>query len=128
MLVEFSWKAPEHTLQAFVDPQARIAGDVVASEEAVVFYGSVLRGDEGRVFLWKRAVVLENCVAEAPKEFPVVVSNYAMISHGTIVHGAVVEEAAVEGIGAIVLDGARIGRGAVVAAGSVVPQVLQLSP
>ncbi len=82
----------------------------------------------GRFFLWKRAVVLENCVAEAPKGFPVVVSNYAMISRGAIVHGAVVEEAAVVGIGAIVLDGARIGRGAVVAAGSVVPRVLQLSP
>lgn len=94
---------------------------MVVSEEAVVFYGSVLRGDEEGVFLGRRAVVLENCVVEAPKGFPVVISDYAMVSHGAIVHGAVVEEAAVVGIGAIVLDGARVGRGAVVAAGSVVP-------
>ena len=128
LLVEFCGKRPTIHPTAFVDPQARIAGDVVVSEEAVIFYGSVVRGDEERVFIGRGAVVLENCVIEAPSGHPVSIGEYAMVSHGAIVHGAVVGAGALVGIGAIVLDGASIGEEAIVAAGSVVAPGASIPP
>jgi carbonic anhydrase/acetyltransferase-like protein (isoleucine patch superfamily) len=50
------------------------------------------------------------------------------VGHRATVHGCRVEDAALVGIGSIVLDGARVGEGAVVGAGAVVPPGATVEP
>ena len=47
---------------------------------------------------------------------------------GLTLHGCVVEDHCLIGIGAIVLNGAKIGKGSVVAAGAVVPERMDVPP
>jgi carbonic anhydrase/acetyltransferase-like protein (isoleucine patch superfamily) len=42
------------------------------------------------------------------------------IGHGAIIHGCTIESCSLIGMGAIILDNARVGQGAIVAAGAVV--------
>jgi len=51
-----------------------------------------------------------------------------VVGHSVTLHGCVVEDECLIGIGATLLNGARIGRGSVVAAGALVPEGMQVPP
>lgn len=106
---------------AYIDPMARILGEVTLGREVVVLFGAVVRGDDEKVIIGERSVVLENAIIEAPRNHPVSIGENVIVSHGAIIHGAVVESDSLIGIGAKVLDGAHVERGSIVAAGALVP-------
>ena len=54
--------------------------------------------------------------------YPVIVGDYVTIGHNATVHGCVIEDACLIGIGAAILNNAKIGEGSIVAAGAVVPE------
>ncbi|MEM2491552.1 MAG: gamma carbonic anhydrase family protein, partial [Candidatus Bathyarchaeia archaeon] len=120
-LIPFKGKAPRPHESSYVDPAARVIGDVEISEGASVWPGAVIRGDDSQILIGRMAVVLENCIVEAPSGLPVRVGERALISHGAILHGCLIGDGALVGIGAIVLDGAKVGDRAIVAAGALVP-------
>ena len=119
-IVSVGDKQPELAPSAFVDPLARVAGQVILGDGASVWAGAVVRGDDDRVEIAAGSAVLENCVVEAPPGRPVTVGPRAIISHGAIVHGATIGAGCLIGIGAIVLDGAEVGEATIIGAGSVV--------
>lgn len=127
MIIPFRDKRPFIHESAFVDPGARIAGDVTLLEDSAVYFGSVIRGDDDSVVIGPETGVLELCLIEAPSGHPVEVSR-ALVSHSAVIHGAKVMEDAVIGIGARVLDGAVVGEAAVVGAGSLVPPGKEVPP
>ncbi|MEM2882512.1 MAG: gamma carbonic anhydrase family protein [Candidatus Bathyarchaeia archaeon] len=120
-LIPFKGKAPRPHGSSYVDPAARVMGDVEILEGASVWPGAVIRGDDSQVLIGRMAAVLENCVVEAPSGLPVRVGERALISHGAILHGCSIGDGALVGVGAIVLDGAKVGDRAIVAAGALVP-------
>ena len=127
-IIEYDGKKPRVPQSAYIDPLARVFGDVTLGEEVVVLYGTIIRGDDDRVVVGDRSVILENSLVEAPKGHPVNIGREALISHGAIVHGATVGDRALIGIGAIVLDGAEIGEEAIVGAGALVPPGKRVPP
>lgn len=120
-IIEYPGRKPRVSDSAYIDPMARVMGDVYVGEDVVILFGSIVRGDDDSVYIGGKTAVLENSLIEAPKGYPVRIGESVLISHGAIVHGATVESGSLIGIGAIVLNGARVGREAVVAAGAVVP-------
>lgn len=127
-LVTYGDKQPRLSPTAFVDPLARVAGEVSLADGASVWAGAVVRGDDDRVEIGEGAAVLENCVVEAPTGRPVTVGSGAIISHGAIVHGASIGAGCLVGIGAIVLDGAQVGKGSIIGAGAVVAPGTEVPP
>jgi carbonic anhydrase/acetyltransferase-like protein (isoleucine patch superfamily) len=105
---------------AFIDPSARIIGDVAIAEGVSIWPMAVLRADSASITVGPRAAILDLSLLEAPLGHPVAIGAEAIISHGAIIHGATIEAAALVGIGAVVLDGAVVGRGSIVAAQSLV--------
>ncbi len=120
MIVPFQGRRPWIHESAFVDPGARVAGNVSILENSAIYFGSVVRGDDDFIVIGPQSAVLELCLIEAPSGHPVEIDK-ALVSHSAVVHGARVKEDAVVGIGAIVLEDAVVEEGAVVGAGSVVP-------
>jgi carbonic anhydrase/acetyltransferase-like protein (isoleucine patch superfamily) len=53
---------------------------------------------------------------------PVIVGDWVTIGHNATVHGCVIEDACLIGMGAVILNNARIGEGSIIAAGAVVPE------
>ncbi len=127
MIIPFGDRRPFIHETAFIDPGARIAGDVTILEDSAVYFGSIVRGDDDSVVIGPEAGILELCLVEAPAGHPVEVRR-ALISHSAVVHGAKVMDDAVVGIGARVLDGAVVGEGAVVGAGALVPPGKEVPP
>ena len=93
---------------------------------ASVWYGCVLRGDDGPIVVRERANVQDLSLLHSFPETTTEIGPGATVAHQCIVHGAVLEEEALVGNGAIVLDNARIGARSMVAAGSLVTPGTQI--
>ena len=104
-------------------PTAILTGEVLAGESCTFWFGSVVRGDVGRVTLGDRVNVQDGAVLHCTYErFDLTIGSDVSIGHRAIVHGCTVADEVLIGMGAIVMDGAIIETGTLVAAGAVVTQ------
>jgi carbonic anhydrase/acetyltransferase-like protein (isoleucine patch superfamily) len=120
-ITPFEGKSPQFDETVFIDPSARLIGDVRLGSETSVYPLALLRADSNPIIIGDHSVILDKVLIESPKDRPVIIEREALISHGVILHGCIVREGAVVGIGAIVLDGAEVGKNSVIGSGSVVP-------
>jgi carbonic anhydrase/acetyltransferase-like protein (isoleucine patch superfamily) len=112
-------KVPRVHPTAFIAPGAVVAGDVEIAEQASVWPGCVLRGDYGRIEIGPRSNVQDGTVIHATEHLPTLIGEDVVIGHGARLEGCVVEDAALIGMGAVVLHQVVVGSGAIVAAGAV---------
>jgi len=117
---EFEGKRPTVHPEAFVAPTATLIGDVTVEKDASIWYGAVLRADICAIVVREGANVQDNSVLHAAPGETLVVGPGATVGHGCVVHCAEVGERSLVGNGATLLDHARIGPRALVAAGAVV--------
>ncbi|WP_134324825.1 gamma carbonic anhydrase family protein [Cumulibacter soli] len=124
-MYEFEGKAPQIHATAFIAPTASLIGDVQVEEGASVWYGTVLRGDFGPIFIRRGANVQDNSTLHGGPD-GTEIGEGATVGHNCVVHGAHVGKEALIGNGSIVLDGAHIGDGTLIAAGSTVTPGTQI--
>lgn len=129
MIRAFGGVRPRVAASAYVDPSAQVVGDVEIGERSSVWCNATLRGDVHSIRIGEETNIQDNCVLHGERnQWPVVVGDRVTVGHGAILHGCVVEDECLIGIGAVILNGARIGRGSVVAAAALVPEGLQVPP
>jgi carbonic anhydrase/acetyltransferase-like protein (isoleucine patch superfamily) len=120
MIFEYEGKRPCIGQEVFIAPTAVIIGDVIIGDHSSVWYGAVLRGDEGQILIGAGSNVQDNAVVHTTPEYPTVIGEDVTIGHGAMLEGCRIEAGAVIGMGAVVLEGAIIAAQAMIAAGSVV--------
>lgn len=120
MIVEYAGKQPQIGANVFIAPTAVVIGDVEIGDGASIWFGVVLRGDEGRIVIGRGTNVQDNSVIHTTHDHPTILKENVTIGHGALLEGCTVEAGAVVGMGAIVLHQAVIGERAMVAAGGVV--------
>lgn len=114
---------PRIPQSAYVDQAAQVIGAVTLGERASVWPCTVLRGDVNKIVIGDDSNIQDNSVLHGELDrYPVIVGDRVTVGHMACLHGCVVEDDCLIGIGAIVLNGARIGKGSIVAAGSLVPR------
>jgi carbonic anhydrase/acetyltransferase-like protein (isoleucine patch superfamily) len=122
ILVELGGVAPVVGEDVWLAPTAVLVGDVHVGDRASIWFGAVLRGDSARIEIGAGASVQDNAVVHCAHELPTVVGRDVIVGHGALLEGCVVDDGAVVGMGAIVLQRARLGAGAVLAAGAVLSE------
>jgi carbonic anhydrase/acetyltransferase-like protein (isoleucine patch superfamily) len=127
-IIPYGGKTPRIHPSVFVAPTAVIIGDVEIGEESSIWFGAVLRGDdpEHGIRIGRRVSVQDNCVLHVSHRGPTIVDDEATIGHGAAFESVRVERAALIGMNSVLLHGAVIGAGALVAALSVVPEGMQV--
>lgn len=120
-ITPFNGKTPKFDHSVFIDPTARLIGEVILGAGVSIWPHALLRADSGPLVVGERSVFLDKVLVESPKGYPVTIEKKVLVSHGAILHGCTVREGAVIGIGAIVLERAEVGRHSIVGSGSLVP-------
>jgi len=113
---------------AFVARGAVVLGDVRLGRESSVWYNSVIRGDTEQVEVGDGSNIQDLSMLHADPGFPCLVGARVSVGHRAILHGCTVEDECLIGMGAILLNGVRVGRGSVIGAGAVVPEGMQIPP
>ncbi len=112
---------PQLHKTVFVAENAVIIGSVEIGKDSSVWYGCVLRGDVNYIKIGERTNIQDmTMIHVSRRDHPTIIDNEVTVGHNVTLHGCHVESNTLIGIGAIVLDGARIGRYSLVAAGSLV--------
>lgn len=106
----------------WIAPNAEVIGRVRLGEEASVWFGVVLRGDNEEIFVGPRSNVQDNSVVHTDPGFAVSIGAGCTIGHRAILHGCVIGDNSLIGMGATVLNGARIGRNCLVGANALVTE------
>jgi len=114
--------APVVPGSAWVAETATVIGRVELGEEASIWYGATLRGDNDRIAIGARSNVQESSVLHTDAGIQLVVGDDVTIGHQVMLHGCTIGDGSLIGIQAIVLNGARIGRHCLVGAGALVTE------
>ena len=120
MFIEFQGKQPKIAATAFVAPTAVLIGDVEIGEESSIWFGVVVRGDNGPIRIGARTSVQDNSVIHVSHNATTVIGDDCTIGHSVTMEDCVIEAGALIGSNAVVLNGATVGRRSLIAAGSVV--------
>jgi len=128
MIRTFRGIAPRIAASAYVDPSAVVIGDVEIGEHTSLWPCVTARGDIGPIRIGSETSIQDNSVLHLDDGVPLTIGNRVTVGHSVVLHGCTVEDDCLIGIGAIVLNHAKIGRGAVVAAGSLVPEGMEVPP
>ena len=112
---------PQIDESVFIAGGARVIGDVIIGERSSVWYNAVVRGDVNEARIGDRVNVQDNAVIHGARAGQgTYIEDDVTIGHGAIVHACNVGAGSLIGMHACLLDGARVGAGAMVAAGAVV--------
>lgn len=107
---------------------ATLTGDVTLGENASVWFGCVLRGDDAPLVIGAHSNVQDLSMVHADPHVPNVVGEHVTVGHRCVLHGARVGDRCLIGMGAILLGGSQIGAESIVAAGAVVKEGAVIPP
>jgi carbonic anhydrase/acetyltransferase-like protein (isoleucine patch superfamily) len=113
-------KTPDTARANWVAANATVVGDVTLGPKSSVFYGAVLRGDIARIVLGEGSNIQDNCVVHLADDLDAIIGDWVTVGHAAIIHACTIEDECLIGMGATVLDGARVGARSIVGAGAVV--------
>lgn len=105
-----------------------VLGDVTLGPRASVWYGAVVRADNAPIVIGEAANIQDGTVIHVDEGLPVHIGARVGVGHRAVLHGCTVEDESLVGMGSVLLNGVRIGRGSVVAAGAVVPEATVIPP
>ena len=122
MIVSFGGKTPQDRGAAFVAPNATVLGDVILEAGSSVWYGAVLRGDDGTLTLGENTNVQDNAVLHCDPGGAVLLGKNVTVGHSALVHGCTVGDGSLIGMHATLLNHCVVGKNCIIGAGALVPE------
>ena len=104
----------------WIAPTASVIGDVILKKNASVWWGAVVRGDNEPIIIGDSSNVQNNAVLHTDPGSPLTIGANVTVGPRAVLHGCTIGDGALIGIGAIVLDGAKIGKNCLVGDGALV--------
>src|SRR5256885_9396512 len=115
-LDNFLRKRPRLGQGVYIARGAVVLGDVTLGDHSSVWNNAVVRGDINRIEIGDHSNIQDNAVIHLADDFPCAIGNWVTVGHSAVVHACTVGDESLIGIGAVVLDGAVIGRQCLVGA------------
>ncbi len=129
LVLPYDGKVPQFGADVFLAPGSMVIGEVELGPRVSVWYGAVVRGDVHWIRIGADSNIQDGAVLHGQLgEWPVQLGERVSVGHQATIHGAVIEDDVLVGIGARVLDGARVGQQSLIAAGAVVREGSVIPP
>ena len=120
MITNYLEKIPNIDPEAVIFKTADVIGDVTIGAESGIWFGAVVRGDVNSIKIGKRTNIQDNATIHVTTAlYPTVIGDGVTVGHNAVIHGSIIAENVLIGMGAVVLDGCKIGKNSIIAANSV---------
>lgn len=120
-IMDFKGTTPKIHPTAYLSDDVFVIGDVEIGEDANVWFGSVVRGDVSYIRIGARTNIQDMTMIHVSSTFgPTIIEDEVTVGHRVTLHGCHVERQCLIGMGAIVMDEARVGEQTIIGAGALV--------
>ncbi len=113
---------------AWVAPSADVIGQAVVGEQASLWFGAIVRADNGPIHIGARSNIQDGAVLHSDPESPLTIGADCTIGHRAVLHGCTIADGCLIGMGATILNDAVIGAGSLVGAGALVTEGKSFPP
>ena len=129
MIRSFQGMAPNIGQRIFVADNALVLGDVEIGNDSSIWFNCVVRGDVNYVRIGARSNIQDmSCIHVTNHKWPTIIGDEVSIAHNVMLHGCTLEKGVLVGMSTTIMDGAVIGEGCLVAAGSLVREGFKAPP
>ena len=106
----------------WVADTATVIGNVILKENASVWYGSVVRGDNDPIIIGENSNIQDCSVLHTDVGKPLTIGRDVTVGHKVMLHGCTIGDETLIGINSVILNGAKIGRNCIIGANSLIPE------
>ncbi len=129
MIRPFQGMVPRLGSRVFVADNALVLGDVEIGDDSSVWFNCVVRGDVNWIRIGARANIQDMCCIHVTNgKWPTVIGDEVSLAHNVMLHGCTLERGVLVGMSSTIMDGAVVGEGCLVAAGSLLREGFQAPP
>ena len=119
MLLPYKDVLPTIGQNAFIADNAAVVGDIHIGDECGIWFNVSMRGDVHEIRIGNRTNIQDNAVVHVTQNVSgTYIGNEVTVGHGAIVHACTIGDQCLIGMGAIVLDEAKMETRSMLAAGA----------
>jgi carbonic anhydrase/acetyltransferase-like protein (isoleucine patch superfamily) len=97
-------------------------GNVILKENASVWYGAVLRGDNDPITIGENSNIQDGSVLHTDVGCPLTIGKDVTVGHMVMLHGCTIGDETLIGIGSTILNNATIGKNCIIGAHALIPE------
>ena len=122
MIYDFEKTTPQIHPDSWVASNAVIIGKVTLEKNSNIWFNSVIRGDVEPITIGEGSNVQDGSVIHTDPGCPTIIGKNVTIGHLVMLHGCIIEDDCLIGIGATILNKAKIGKNSIVGANALVTE------
>ena len=119
-------RTPEKKEGVFVAENATVIGSCVLCEQSSIWFNAVLRGDNDVITVGPQSNVQDGAVLHTDSGIPLTLGKGVTVGHNAMLHGCDIGDYSLIGIGAVILNKARIGKHCIIGANALVPEGMDI--
>ena len=106
----------------FIADSASVIGSVVMHQNASIWFGAVLRGDNDVITIGENSNVQDLSVLHVDPGCPLTIGKNVTVGHKVMLHGCEIGDNSLVGINSVILNGAKIGKNCLIGANSLISE------
>ena len=106
----------------FIADSASVIGSVVMHQNASIWFGAVLRGDNDVITIGENSNVQDLSVLHVDPGFPLTIGKNVTVGHKVMLHGCEIGDNSLVGINSVILNGVKIGKNCLIGANSLISE------
>ena len=116
MFYDLENKKPKNSGENWVAPNAVIIGDVTLDKNSSIWFNATLRGDIENIHIGEGSNIQDGSVLHTDPGCPLKVGKNVTVGHLVMLHGCTI------GIGAVILNNAKIGKNCIIGAKALITE------
>lgn len=107
---------------SWIAGSAEVMGNVILGENASVWYGCVLRGDNDPITIGENSNIQDLSVIHTDIGAPVTIGANVTVGHRVILHGCEIGDDTLIGMGSTILNRVKIGKNCIIGANTLISE------
>lgn len=112
----------------WVAPSADVIGNVRLEPKSSIWFNSVIRGDNDLITIGEGSNVQDLSMLHTDVGYPLTLGKNVTIGHKVMLHGCTIGDCSLIGMGATIMNGAKIEANSIVGAGALITEGKEFPP
>ena len=106
----------------WIAPNATVIGSVILENNASIWFGCIVRGDDDIITIGENSQLQDGCVVHVDPDLPVTLGKNVSVGHMAMLHGCTIGDGCLIGIKSVILNGAKVGKNCLIGANTLIAE------